>query len=77
MTGMPAKRMGLVDRGFIMEGMWADLVLFDFGKINDSPTYDNPKQPCEGIKRVYVNGMLTALDGKHTGARAGKVLRHV
>lgn len=77
MTGMPAKRMGLVDRGFIMEGMWADLVLFDFGKINDSPTYDNPKQPCEGIKRVYVNGMLTALDGKHTGARAGKVLRRV
>ena len=69
--------MGLIDRGQITEGMWADLVLFDFDKINDTPTYDDPKQPCEGIRRVYVNGVLTAQDGKHTGARAGKVLRHV
>lgn len=77
MTAMTARRMGLIDRGQITEGMWADLVLFDFDKINDTPTYDDPKQPCEGIRRVYVNGVLTAQDGKHTGARAGKVLRHV
>ncbi len=76
MTGMPAERMGLNDRGLLAEGMWADMVLFDFDAIEDTPTYDNPKQPCKGIERVYVNGILTVHDGKHTGARAGHVLRH-
>ena len=75
MTGMPSARIGLNDRGVIKEGMWADLVLFDFDTIIDTPSYTNPKQPCEGIKRVYVNGVLTAKDGVHTGAKAGKVLR--
>lgn len=75
MTGMPSSRIGLNDRGVLKEGMWADLVLFDFNTIKDTPTYTDPKQPCEGIKRVYVNGILTAKDGVHTGALAGKVLR--
>lgn len=74
-TGLPANRLGLQDRGLIKEGMWADLVLFDFESIKDTPTYNNPKQPCEGILQVYVNGVLTAENGVHTGARAGKVLR--
>ena len=75
MTGLPAARLGLQDRGLIREGNWADLVLFDFEKIQDNPDFDTPKQPCSGIKRVYVNGVLTAEDGVHTGARAGKTLR--
>ncbi len=75
MTGMPAARLNLPDRGLIKEGMWADLILFDFAKIKDTPTYNNPKCACEGILRVYVNGVLTAKDGKHTGARSGKILR--
>lgn len=75
MTGLPAERLGLVNRGLIKAGMQADLVLFDFAAIKDTPTYDNPKQPCEGIRRVYVNGVLTARDGRHTGARAGRILR--
>ena len=75
MTGLPANRLNLHDRGMIKEGMWADLVLFDFDEIEDTPTYENPKQPCKGIKRVYVNGVLTAENGKHTGANAGMVLR--
>lgn len=76
MTSMPASRIGLKDRGQIAEGMWADLVLFDFDTIEDTPTFESPKVACQGISRVYVNGVLTALDGKHTGARAGQVLRH-
>ena len=44
-------------------------------RINDTPSYDRPKQACEGIERVYVNGVLTALNGRHTGAAAGRVLR--
>ncbi|MGN0659881.1 MAG: amidohydrolase family protein [Emergencia sp.] len=75
MTGLPAGRLGLEDRGLIREGMYADLVLFDFDEIEDTPTYKNPKQPCKGIERVYVNGVLTAFSGRHTGARAGSILR--
>ena len=75
MTGLTASRLGLSDRGLIREGNWADLVLFDFDEIQDKPDFDKPKQPCSGIRRVYVNGVLTALDGVHTGARAGKMLR--
>ena len=75
MTGMPAARLNLADRGLIKAGMWADLVLFDFDKINDTPTFVKPNVPCEGILRVYVNGVLTAQNGTHTGAVSGKVLR--
>ena len=76
MTSMPANRLGLKDRGLIKEGYAADLVVFDYDRIEDTPTFDNPKSECRGIEKVYVNGVLTALNGKHTHARAGKVLRH-
>ena len=75
MTGMPAARIGLSDRGVIKVGMWADLVLFDPDTIKDTPTYAKPNVACEGILQVYVNGVLTAENGVHTGALAGKVLR--
>jgi len=75
MTGFSAARIGLSDRGVIKAGMWADLVLFDFDKIKDTPTFTKPNVACEGILQVYVNGVLTAENGVHTGATAGKVLR--
>ena len=75
MTGLPAPRLGLPDRGLIKPGFRADLVLFDYDTIEDTPTYQSPKQPCRGIRRVYVNGVLTALDGVHTGAKSGQILR--
>lgn len=75
MTGMPACRLGLCDRGLIREGMWADLVLFDFSTIEDTLDYQKPAAVCKGIERVYVNGILTAIEGRHTGAKAGMVLR--
>ncbi len=75
MTSLPASRIGLSDRGVLKEGLWADLVLFDPEELRDDPDFLFPQQACSGISRVYVNGMLTALDGKHTGARAGQVLR--
>lgn len=75
MTGMSANRIGLKDRGYIREGLAADLVLFDFDKINDDPGFLTPNLPCSGISRVYVNGVLSAKDGVHTGARAGVALR--
>lgn len=75
MTAMPAARMGLSDRGLVKEGFMADLVLFDLDSLEDTPTYDRPMTACRGIKKVYVNGVLTAEEGAHTGARAGMVLR--
>jgi len=75
MTGLPAARLGLQGRGLIREGMAADLVLFDFETIRDTPSYSDPKRACEGIVQVYVNGVLTAENGVHTGARAGAILR--
>jgi N-acyl-D-amino-acid deacylase len=77
MTGMTAARISLQDRGLIKTGMWADMVLFDFDKILDTPTYTKPAAACEGILQVYVNGVLTAENGIHTGAFAGKVIRRI
>lgn len=76
MTSLPADRIGIDDRGRIQEGMWADIVVFDFENLQSLPTYENPKQPCAGIDYVFVNGVLTAEKGIHTGARAGKIVRH-
>lgn len=75
-TALPAGRMGLTDRGVIKSGMWADLVLFDLEKLKDDPDYANPQQPCAGILKVYVNGILAAENGKVTGSKSGTVLRH-
>ncbi len=75
MTGLTAQRLGLEDRGLIREGMWADLVLFDFDQLESTPDFQNPKVPSKGIEKVYVNGILTAENGRHTGAMAGMVLR--
>ena len=75
MTGAPAAKLGLDDRGVIKKGMWADLVLLDREELRDTPDFRDPFQVCKGIRKVWVNGVLTAEDGRHTGARAGKALR--
>lgn len=74
MTGLVARKFGLTDRGVIRPGARADLVLFDPEQIHDRATYADPKNAPDGIRCVIVNGEVTAEDGKHTGARAGRVL---
>ena len=74
MTGWPATRMRLDDRGFIREGLWADVVIFDYDKIKDTATYEKPIESPEGIDYVIVNGRITVDHGNHTGVRAGAVL---
>ena len=76
MTGMPAAKFGLVDRGVIAEGAAADLVLFDPGAINDIATYEAPRQHPAGIRTVWVNGTAVMSEGQHTGERPGRTLRH-
>jgi len=71
MTSACANRLGLMNRGLLKPRMWADIVVFD--PINVS---DRPLQPPKGICYVLVNGVITVDNGKHTGARAGKILKH-
>jgi N-acyl-D-aspartate/D-glutamate deacylase len=74
MTGMPANRFGLVQRGIIQEGFAADLVLFDPGTIIDTATFSNPVRPADGIMKVWVNGALSYTVEGATGQRAGRFL---
>jgi len=75
MTSLPAQKLGLRDRGVIQLGAWADLVVFNPETVIDVATYADPKQYPKGIEYVIVNGVLTVGKGRHTGARAGKVLK--
>jgi N-acyl-D-amino-acid deacylase len=75
MTGMPARRLGLKDRGVIVEGNWADVVVFDPATISDESTFKNPHQYPKGISFVFVNGIAAVDDGRFVGVRAGQVLR--
>lgn len=74
MTSWPATRMRLSGRGAIRDGLWADVVVFDYAKLKDTATYDNPRATPEGIDYVLVNGQIVVDHGKHTGAKPGKVL---
>lgn len=74
MTSWPATRLRLASRGTIKEGNWADVVVFDYEKIQDNATYEFPFRPPSGIEMVFVNGQLVMENGKHTGARPGKVI---
>ncbi|NPV70511.1 MAG: D-aminoacylase [Firmicutes bacterium] len=75
MTSLPASRAGIHDRGRIGEGMKADLVLFDPERIRDCASFEDPFHYAEGVVQVLVNGVVTVKEGKHTGARAGRLLR--
>ena len=75
MTSLPADAFGLVDRGRIAVGAYADLVLFDSEQIVDRATYERPFAYPGGIDAVFVNGTAVVLDGKATGAHPGRVLR--
>ena len=77
MTGMPAAKFGLKDRGVIASGYAADLVVFDPEHVKDLATFTDPKRPAAGIQRVYVNGVTSWRNGASTGARAGQVLRRM
>ncbi|MCL5031486.1 MAG: D-aminoacylase [Bacteroidetes bacterium] len=77
MTSMPADKINLSDRGRIEEGRAADVVLFDYDKIQDKATYTDPHQYPDGIPYVIVNGEVVIHQGEHTGAFPGKVIRNL
>lgn len=74
MTSLPAWRLHLKDRGRIVKGYSADLVLFDPAAIIDTSTFDQPGELSSGVEYVWVNGELVWRHGAATGARPGQVL---
>jgi len=75
MSSAVAARLGLRDRGLLLEGMFADVVVFDEHTIIDLATPDKPHQLSRGVEQVFVNGVQVLKDGVHTGATPGRALR--
>lgn len=76
MTGLPAETFGIVKRGLVKEGYWADLVTFSPDTIADTGTYGGlPSAPC-GISQVYQEGQLVVDHGRYLGKPLGKWLKH-
>jgi dihydroorotase/N-acyl-D-amino-acid deacylase len=75
MTGVPAERMRLVQRGLLREGYFADVTVFDPATVSDQATFEHPTQVATGIRYVLVNGRFTLNEGQLTDARPGRALR--
>jgi N-acyl-D-amino-acid deacylase len=75
MTGLPAARLGMTDRGVLRPGAVADIAVLDPATVIDRSTYDAPWQLSEGVQHVLVAGEQVLADGALTGARPGRVLR--
>jgi dihydroorotase/N-acyl-D-amino-acid deacylase len=75
MTSMPARRIGLPERGQVEIGWFADLVVFDSETIIDRATFQDPHQYPVGVEWVLVNGKIAIEDGVYRDVRSGKVLR--
>jgi N-acyl-D-amino-acid deacylase len=74
LSGLPATNLGLDHRGFLKDGMFADVVVFDPETISDRATFEKPQQYAVGMKHVFVNGVQVIKDGDHTGAKPGRAL---
>jgi dihydroorotase/N-acyl-D-amino-acid deacylase len=76
MSGYPAERLKIWDRGLLRPGMKADVIVFDPAKVSDRATYEQPHQYSVGVNEVIVNGKLALHEGKVTAERPGRVLVH-
>lgn len=76
MTSLPAQKFSIRQRGLLQVGFAADIVIFDPNKVQDLSVFEKPHAYSTGFEYVLVNGTLTVDQGRHTGARAGKAIRH-
>ena len=74
MTGLAADFLGWTDRGYLSEGMGADITVLDLSEVQDMATYEAPHQYSEGTVHVLVNGVFSIRDGDVTPGLAGKPL---
>jgi N-acyl-D-amino-acid deacylase len=75
MSSAVANRLSIKDRGVLREGAFADIVVFDPATVADKATYQQPHQLSVGMHHVFVNGVQVVRDGRHTGAKPGRVVR--
>ncbi len=75
LTSLSADSLRIKERGRLVPGYYADIVVFDPATIGDKATYDAPHQLAAGVETVFVNGVLTVSGAEHTGAKAGRVVR--
>ena len=75
MSSAVATRLKIRDRGFLREGYYADLVVFDPETVADHATYERPHQLSTGVVHVLVNGVGVVSDGQHTGEMPGLAVR--
>jgi N-acyl-D-amino-acid deacylase len=75
MTGLPAARIGLAERGLLQPGCFADITIYHPNEIADRSTFDHPHRFAAGIAYVLVNGGIVLEQGHPTGVRSGRVLR--
>ncbi len=75
MSGAVAERLLIRDRGLLRPGLYADVVIFDPTTIRQNSTYDKPNQLSTGVRMVFVNGVATVENGRHTGAKPGRIVR--
>ncbi len=76
MTSQNAAKIGIVDRGLLRPGLFADVTIFDPDRVIDRATYLEPFHYPEGIEYVIVNGQVVLEHGTHTGKLPGRALRH-
>ena len=75
LTSLPADNIGIRERGRLVPGYFADIVVFDPGTIQDHATFEEPHQYATGVVHVLVNGEQVLRDGEHTGSTPGRVVR--
>lgn len=75
LTSLPARNLGLKDRGMLKLGMAADVVVFDPATIGDHATFEKPMQFATGVRDVFVNGTQVLKGGEPTGATPGRFVK--
>jgi len=75
LTGLPADRIGLTDRGYLKPGNAADVVVFELQNMRDNSSFENATVYADGIDHVFVNGVAAFNDGVRNPEHAGRVLR--
>lgn len=75
-TSLPASRAMLENKGILAEDYDADIVIFDYEALEDTPSYVHSNQVCKGIESVIVNGTVVYEHGALTGAHGGRILLH-
>lgn len=74
-SGLPAEILGLDDRGFLRQGYYADIVVFDPDAFVDRSSFVQPHQYSDGLVHLFVNGRPAIAEGRATGALPGRALR--